>query len=60
MKNLLQSTWVRFALRASLIAAVSLMILCLVLSEAYIQASRAALNRPRAARQSRSLPIWTA
>ena len=45
MKNLLQSTWVRFALRASLIAAVSLMILCLVLSEAYIQASRAALEQ---------------
>lgn len=45
MKKLLQSTWVRFALRASLLVALVLMVFCLALSEAYIRSSRVALEQ---------------
>ena len=45
VQKLLQSTWVRFAMRASLCAAVALMVLCLVLAQAYISASRGALEQ---------------
>lgn len=43
VKKLLENTWIRFALRASLIAIVSMLALCFVLSTAYVHSSQDAL-----------------